>query len=197
MTVTKKYRCDKLHQGLNKRYHDVIKGHTVNLIYQTACLAALFLASIEAQALDLKKDLSAEQFAAAGLNKLDSAELTQLQALINQRTQSAEDESRNSASEERPEIAKSAEPENSPQWLPARVEPKAEAFEAEVDAGFRGFSSKGSLITLTNGQVWEQQDSRRLSFSVKNRRVRVRPAMFGWRLMFLQNNESIAVKRVK
>ena len=49
-----------------------------------ACLLCVALGS--AQALDLRKDLSEAQFKAAGLSKLDRAELDALQKLIDAKT---------------------------------------------------------------------------------------------------------------
>jgi hypothetical protein len=163
-------------------------------IYQIACSLVLITLTSSGFALDLRKDLSTAQFDAAGLNKLSEAELDTLQALMDGQKSSSGKSAVQTAT---PSVASAKAPENSDSWKPEVAQAKPEAFNAELDDSFSGRSGRGTSISLSNGQVWQQTDAIAVSFKVKDKRVRVRPAMFGWRLMFLQNNQSVAVKRIR
>ena len=53
-------------------------------------------------------------------------------------------------------------------------------------------------IALINGQVWQQTDRAIFDRKLRDKRVRIKPAMLGrWRLQFIDNNLSFTVKRVQ
>ena len=159
-----------------------------------AAVCVLVLFTGIAQAIDLRQDLSAAQFKAAGLDKLASAELDELQRLIN-------------ATPEKPSAAASgavvtqaatpAATENSPDWRPAAAESERTMIETEVTDAFRGLFG-ATKVTLANGQVWQQTDRAIFDRKLRDKRVRIKPAMMGrWRLQFMDNNLSFTVKRVQ
>ena len=80
-----------------------------------ACVLCLILDS--SQALDLRKDLSEAQFKAAGLAKLESAELDELQRLID-----ATPAQPAAAAELKTTKPAFAAAESSPDWRPAQAE---------------------------------------------------------------------------
>lgn len=150
---------------------------------------ALCLVWGSAQALDLRKDLSEAQFKAAGLSKLESAELDALQRIIDAAP------AQSPAAEA--VTLKLAATESSPNWRPAPADSERTIIETEVTEAFKGLFG-ATKITLSNGQVWQQTDRSTFDRKLRDKRVRVKPAMLGrWRLQFLDNNLSFSVKRVQ
>ena len=155
---------------------------------------ALVLIAGSAQAIDLRKDLSEAQFKAAGLSKLESAELDELQRLID-----ATPTLTSSPQTVAPMASKPAQAvsENSPDWRPAPPESERTMIETEVTDAFKGLFG-ATKVTLTNGQVWQQTDRTVFDRKLRDKRVRIKPAILGrWRLQFLDNNLSFTVKRVR
>ena len=154
---------------------------------------ALCLVWGSAQALDLRKDLSEAQFKAAGLSKLESAELDALQRLID----AAPAQSPAAEAVTSKPAAAVAATESSPDWRPASADSERTIIETEVTEAFKGLFGV-TKITLANGQVWQQTDRSTFDRKLRDKRVRVKPAMLGrWRLQFLDNNLSFSVKRVQ
>ena len=154
---------------------------------------ALCLVWGSAQALDLRKDLSEAQFKAAGLSKLESAELDALQRLID----AAPAQSPAAEAVTLKLAAAVAATESSPNWRPAPADSERTIIETEVTEAFKGLFG-ATKITLANGQVWQQTDRSTFDRKLRDKRVRVKPAMLGrWRLQFLDNNLSFSVKRVQ
>jgi hypothetical protein len=167
-----------------------------------ACLATLWVLTNQALALDLRKDLSLEQFESTGLSKLSDAELASLQAILDAQSNTPSGSAASSLMSAKTQnatapVESEAVPESSDDWKPKIERPEAVAFTAELIDSFSGRSGRGTSLELNNGQVWQQTDSTSVSFNVKNRQVRLRPAIFGWRLMFLQNNQSVSVRRIR
>lgn len=150
---------------------------------------ALLLAMVAcASARDLRKELSDDEFLAAGLSKLSPAELRELERLLDRPSMRAT----------APAVRSTAS-ESSPDWVPPPKQEniKREVIESTFTPEFRGFFGK-SEITLSNGQVWRQTDSSVSGSPPRNNRVRVKPAIMGrWMLQFLGTNESFPVKRIK
>lgn len=70
-------------------------------------------------------------------------------------------------------------------------------FEAELTAGFSGWSGK-TLFKLTNGQVWRQRSNTRYRHQSADRRVRFEKNWLGgWEMTVLDGGRSVTVKRVK
>ncbi len=159
-------------------------------IGSAACALCLILDS--AQALDLRKDLSEAQFKAAGLSKLESAELDALQRLIDATPARSAPLAESVTS--KPAVAAT---ESSPDWRPAPADSERTTIETEVTDSFKGLFG-ATQITLANGQVWQQTDRATFDRKLHDRRVRIKPAILGrWRLQFLDNNLSFSVKRVQ
>ena len=153
------------------------------------CALGLVLGS--AHAIDLRKDLSETQFNAAGLSKLDSAEVDELQRLINVTPSQPA-----SAAPSTPMPATAAT-ENSPDWRPAAAESERKTIETEVTEAFQGLFGN-SKIVLSNGQIWQQTDGDTFNRKLRDNRVRIKPGILGrWRLQFSENNLSFPVKRIK
>lgn len=108
-------------------------------------LGGLLVGAVCAAETDRLQDLPPETFRAAGLHKLDAAELQALEALWAQRTIAA------------------APAGNRPGWLEAlvtlrRVEEKpdeAVALESRLAGDFTGWTGR-TRFRLENGQVWQQ-----------------------------------------
>ena len=161
---------------------------------QMTATFGLMLAFGASQALDLRKDLSEAQFKAAGLSKLESVELDELQRLINAKPAAAADSPHSSAGAPKPVLAVT---ENSPDWHPAPPESERRIIETEVTDAFKGLYG-ATKITLANGQVWQQTDRTVFDRKLRDKRVRIKPAILGrWRLQFVDNNLSFNVKRVQ
>jgi len=64
---------------------------------------------------------------------------------------------------------------------------------------FKGWNGKGTLFKLTNGMVWQQDET--ASFFVKpveNAEITIRKGVLGnWRLSMVGYNSAVSVKRVK
>jgi hypothetical protein len=155
-------------------------------------LLALWAGNLSAA--DLRADMTAEEFRAAGLNKLTSAELAALNAFL------ANDPS--APSTERavttaPALTPTAPSESQPGWKPQAPEAAREVIVTRLQSAPSG-GGKGTQFNLDNGQVWEQTDSVSVSNVSKDLRVRIKPAILGrWRMQFLANNTFIDVKRVR
>ena len=155
-----------------------------------ACVLCLILDS--SQALDLRKDLSEAQFKAAGLAKLESAELDELQRLID-----ATPAQPAAAAELKTTKPAFAAAESSPDWRPAQADSERTVIDTEVNESFKGLFG-ATKITLANGQILQQTDRATFDGKLRDKRVRIKPAILGrWRLQFLDNNLSFSVKRVQ
>ena len=153
---------------------------------QIALLLALF-GSLSAR--DLRKELSNEEFLAAGLNKLTASEIAELEKLLDRQPSM-----RPSAPTPRAAVA-----ESSPEWVPpeAQTNAKREVVETTFTEEFRGFFGK-TEITLSNGQVWRQTDNSVSGSPPRDNRVRIKPAILGrWLLQLRGTNQSYPVKRIK
>ena len=158
----------------------------------TGAAYCLMLIMGSAQAIDLRRDLSEAQFKAAGLSKLESAELDELQRLIDAKPEQSPRAIEPVAS--KPALAAT---ESSPDWRPAPAESERKIIETEVTEEFKGLFGN-SRIKLANGQVWQQTDRAVFDRKLRDKRVRINPAMLGsWRLQFKDNNLTFSVKRVE
>ena len=163
----------------------------------SAAVGAMVLLAGIAQAIDLRKDLSAEQFNAAGLDKLARAELDELERLIAARPAPSPPAPSSPTGHQASDAATTAASENSPDWRPASEESERTIIETEVTDAFKGLFG-ATKIALVNGQVWQQTDRAIFDRKLRDKRVRIKPAMLGrWRLQFIDNNLSFTVKRVQ
>ena len=140
---------------------------------------------------DVQQQMSAEQFKAAGLDKLSAKELAALNAWLQQKVSSETAVAVEKAREEgRKEV----------------VEKKrgffdfgsAEPIESVIAGEFNGFG-KGKQFTLQNGQVWEQTESATLAGVRKSDvPVKIKPGALGvWFMQVKGYNTQAKVRRIK
>ena len=157
----------------------------------TFCLNLAFGAS---QALDLRKDFSVAQFKVAGLSKFENVELDELQSLIDAKPAAAEDSPNSSMTASRPALAVT---QKSPDWHPALLESKRKVVQTEAADTFKGLFG-ANKARLVNGQVWQPTDQAIFSRKLRDRRVRLNPAIIErWRRQFVDNNLSFTVERAQ
>jgi len=164
-------------------------------------LPVLLLAamSAHAQSPELRAQMGEADFKAAGLDKLDAAELAHLQAWLGrevsvqaeQATQQVVAEVRESAREEgRREIVE--------QHRGFFHFGSDEPITSTINGEFNGFG-KGRRYRLGNGQLWEQADSATLAGVRRNdASVHIRPGTFGiWWMQVDGFNTRAKVKRIE
>lgn len=136
----------------------------------------------------IEKQMTPEQFKAAGLDKLSPQELGNLNAWLNR---TLEIETTKAA-----ELAKDKiETENRGFFNFGKADPIDDRLVGE----FRGFA-RGRSWTLENGQVWEQVDSASLAgVRLINPDVRITPSLVGnsWYLAVEGYNTRAQVRRIK
>ena len=121
---------------------------------------------------NVETQMSADEFKAAGLDKLSAQELATLNAWLQhkvvQETTKAVEVAKEEGRKEVKEINRGFFDFGS-----------SEAIESTLVGEFKGFA-KGRQYTLENGQVWEQIDSASLSGARKtDPQVRITPAVIG------------------
>jgi len=172
----------------------------LSLLYRTL-LPALLLAAmpVYAQSPDLRAQMGEADFKAAGLDKLNEAELAHLQAWfgrdLSQRTQQtvqqAIAEVRETAREEgRREIVE--------QHRGFFHFGSDEPISSTISGEFNGFG-KGRRYRLGNGQLWEQTDTATLAGVRRSEAVvHIRPGTFGiWWMQIDGFNTRAKVKRIE
>ena len=162
----------------------------------SAAVGAIVLLASVAQAIDLVTDLSAEQFKTAGLDKLTRTELYESERLI--LAKHAIPPAAFSTTEQKASYtATPATSEKLPGWGHAPAESESMTLEPEVTDDFRGLFD-AAKIALANGQVWQQTVKAIFDRKLRDKRVRIKPAMLGsWRLQFIDNNLFFTVKGVQ
>jgi len=166
-----------------------------------AVFPILLLAAMvaHAQAPDLRAQMGEADFKAAGLDKLNAAELAHLQAWLGravsvqaeQATQQAVAEVRERAREEgRREVV-----EKHRGFFHFDSD---EPITSTINGEFTGFG-KGRRYRLGNGQLWEQADSATLAGVRRNDAiVHIRPGTFGiWWMQIDGFNTRAKVKRIE
>lgn len=158
----------------------------VPLVFATAMLMAA--ASMAQEPTRIEQQMTPEQFRAAGLDRLDAAQLANLNDWLN-RTMDIEVT----------KAAKAAE-EKVNRWnLGFGGSAAREPVEARLQGAFNGFG-KGRSFTLDNGQVWRQTDDSTL-YGVKldNPQIRITPSLIGtaWYLQVEGYGSRAKVERTK
>lgn len=168
------------------------RHHSVALRALCAAIALAAVGTVAAQqAPPLQEQMSADEFRAAGLDKLSSAELAALNTWLERRVGV---ETAAAVEQAREEGRRAVVEENRGFFHFGSQEP----IESTIAGEFTGFG-KGRRYTLANGQVWEQTDSARLA-GVRRQdiRVRIRPGALGaWWLKVDGYNTSAKVQRVE
>jgi len=140
---------------------------------------------------DLQQQMSADEFKAAGLDKLTPQELTRLNAWLQGKVEQATTQAVEQAREEgRQEVIV----KNRGFFDFGSAEP----IQAKLAGEFRGFG-KGRQYTLDNGQVWEQTDDASVSGVRKqDPGVRITPGLMNvWYLQIDGLNTRAKVRRTK
>lgn len=119
-----------------------------------------------------------------------------------------------SATESAPERPVSAQGDSEPAQAAKRPRSEEESFGVEqtreakfesieslrtrIDGEFEGWSGKGTLFHLENGQVWKQIDTSRYTHRADHPEVVIERGMFGsYQLSIVGLNRSVRVRRVK
>lgn len=178
----------------------MMRATKLRTLVMTGCLAALPLAlpvTVQAQepaaALQpIQQQMSAEEFKAAGLDKLSTDELAQLNRWLG-RTISAETTA--AATAAAAAAKKKVEDDNRGFLTFGSTEPVT----GQMTSEFKGFG-KGRRYTLDNGQVWEQVDEATLVGARNTHpKVVIKPSLVGntWYLTVEGYNRHAKVKRVE
>ncbi|HVI58202.1 MAG TPA: hypothetical protein VM619_04925 [Luteimonas sp.] len=136
----------------------------------------------------IERQMTPEEFKAAGLDKLDAQELAALNAWLG-RTIDTE------TTKAAVQAKKQVEDDNRGFFNFGSTEPVV----AHIVGEFRGFE-KGRQYTLDNGQVWRQTDTASLAgVRATDPEVRIKPSMVGnaWYMMIKGYSTNAKVERVK
>lgn len=151
-------------------------------------LALLGFASAAYAQPPIEKQMTPEQFKAAGLDKLSPAELANLNAWLNN---TLEVETAKAAT-----LAKDKVETENRGFLSFG---KSDPIVARIAGEFRGFG-KGRKWTLDNGQEWEQVDDATLAGARKtDPQVTIMPSLVGnaWYMQIEGYNKRASVRRTK
>lgn len=150
-------------------------------------LAAALPAAAQSSGEPIERQMSAEEFMAAGLHKLEPAELARLNEWLGQTVQ---EESRRTAERTEARVV-----EERRGFLSAR---DGERVDARLAGRFEGFGN-GRSFRLDNGQVWRQIDSTTLAgVNLEAPQVTIAPGMFGaWYMRVDGYNTRAKVERVE
>ena len=159
---------------------------------RTFAVVALFACSAAAFAqttpLPIERQMTPEQFKAAGLDKLSATELGNLNAWLNHTIDTETSRAAEAA-------AQKVKTQNRGFFDFGSEEPIVSRIAGE----FRGFG-KHKTYTLENGQVWQQIDDAQLpGIRLTDPEVRIKPAMIGnsWYMAVGRYNTRAQVKRIK
>lgn len=178
-------------------------------------LGALVLA-VAVQAQDFTRTMTAEEQAAAGLEKLSAAELAKLKAAVERykagavavveqqaERKVAAAEGKAKEAESRAANAAAAEPKKGPSWLSALITLKKaeekpdglEMIETRLAGSISTFRGKRSFA-LENGQVWQMTEADSYAGPTYERPVvKIRPGLMG--VFWLQIPEAAVRVKVK
>lgn len=163
----------------------------IPLVILMLAFAPLTWAQQPALTADVEQQMTAEQFKAAGLDKLSAKELAALNAWLQQKvTQETAVAVEKAREEGRQEVVQ----KNRGFFDFGSSEP----IESSIVGEFKGFG-QGRHYTLQNGQVWEQTDAASLSGVRKtDPQVKIKPGMLGvWYMQIQGYNTAAKVRRVK
>lgn len=156
-----------------------------------ALIASVWLAlapAASAQQQGIEREMSPEEFKAAGLDKLSADELARLNAWLNRTVETA-------TAKASVEAKKKVEDDNRGFFNFGSMEP----IVGKITGEFRGFA-KGRQYTLSNGNVWRQIDDASLAgVKITNPEVKVNPSMIGnaWYMAVKGYNTRAKVERIK
>jgi len=148
-----------------------LRARSIGTLGLAALLACGFAVAQSTQPPSIERQMTPEQFKAAGLHTIDT-----------ESSKAAEFATQKVKTENRGFFDFGSE------------EPIVDRLVGE----FRGFG-KGKTYTLANGQVWQQIDDTHMSARLADPEVRIKPAMMGnsWYMAVGKYNTQAQVKRVK
>ena len=143
----------------------------------------------------LEQAMSAEEFKAAGLDKLSAEELARLNAWLDRRVEQQASAAVAAAVEQAREEGRKEVVEKNRGFFHFGSD---EPIEASIVGEFTGFAS-GRRYTLDNGQVWEQTDAASLAGVRRNNpKVRIKPGALGaWWMRIDGYNTQAKVRRIE
>jgi hypothetical protein len=143
------------------------------------------------QTANVERQMSADEFKAAGLDKLSAQELAALNAWLQRKVL-----------QETAKVAETAKEEGRKEVVEKNRGffdfGSAEAIESSIVGEFSGFAN-GRKYTLENGQVWEQIEPASLAGVRKtNPKVRIKPGILNsWFMKIDGYNTTTKVRRIK
>lgn len=159
-------------------------------------------AATDARFANLRESMTAEEFKAAGLDKLSDSELAALSGWLTRKVgtetaramEQARQETQAVVAQAKEDTRKQVEQENRGFFDFGSDEPIKSTLVGE----FKGFA-KGNRYTLANGQAWEQIEAASLAGVRKtNPAVTIKPGLFNnWFLRIDGYNTPAKVRRVK
>lgn len=175
----------------------------------------LSLTGVAAEFRGLEREMSPEDRARTGVDRLSAEQRAALDAWLKQRLDASAVASPAAA----PATATATAPAPAPAAPAAATAPSAaaaraalsdvsqigfshytgerEEFSARIVGSFRGWTGR-TLFRLDNGQVWQQSESGSYEISLDSPEVRLRPkAMGSWMLVLKHNNRGVRVRRVE
>lgn len=165
-----------------------MRRSSIRLHSLVVCAAIAFMSCAFAQQPPIERQMTPEQFKAAGLDKLSAGELAQLNAWLNR---TVEAETAKAAVEAKRKVVD----ENRGFITFGSSEP----ITGRIAGEFRGFG-RGRNYTLENGQVWQQIDDASLAGVRKDSpEVKITPSLVGnaWYLAVGGYNTRAKVQRIK
>lgn len=160
-----------------------------------AALLALPASALAQQAPPIEQAMGAEEFKAAGLDKLSAEELARLNAWLDRRVQQEASAAVAAATEQAREEGRREVVEKNRGFFDFGSQ---EPIVASIVGEFSGFG-RGKRYRLDNGQVWEQTDTAQLAGVRRtNPEVRIRPGLLGvWWMRIDGYNTQAKVQRVE
>lgn len=166
----------------------------LHCILLAALLSLPALASAQ-QSPPIEQAMTAEEFRAAGLDKLSAEELARLNTWLDRRVQQETSAAVAAVAEQAREEGRKEVVEKNRGFFHFGSE---EPIVAAIVGEFNGFR-KGQRYRLDNGQVWEQTDTASLAGVRRtNPQVRIKPGMMGaWWLKLDGYNTQAKVQRIE
>jgi hypothetical protein len=160
-----------------------------------ATLLALPALALAQQAPPIEQAMSAEEFRAAGLDKLSTEELARLNRWLDRRVQQETSAAVAAATEQAREEGRKEVVEKNRGFFHFGSE---DPIEANLVGEFNGFGSR-KRYRLDNGQVWEQIDAAKLAgVRLSNPKMHIKPGMMGgWWLRVEGYNTHAKVQRIE
>ena len=161
-----------------------------------ASLLALPAAGFAQDAPPIEQAMSAQEFKAAGLDKLSREELARLNAWLDRRVAEQSSAAVAAAADQAREEGRQEVIEKNRGFFHFG---KAEPIESVLPGEFRGFA-RHRVYALENGQEWKQVDEASLAGARRtNPKVRIKPSVMGnaWSLQVEGYNTSAKVERIK